>query len=148
MEVTINRNRSDASAIVKHLRLCEAQFVPPLGESVDLWAYSTKIAAHAERFEAWYGDSLVGLVAAYANTSSRHHIFVTNVSVAPVMNGKGIAKRLLSDSIDFARNEGFKKMLLKVHTLNNRARTFYRLFKFDESSVDGSEVEMSLDFYT
>ena len=148
MVANFDRNRSDTSAIVTHLRLCESQFVPPLGERVDLWAYSAKIAAYAERFEAWSGDGLVGLVAAYANASSRQHIFVTNVSVAPEMNGQGIAKRLLSDSIDFARNEGFKQMLLKVHTHNNRARTFYRLFKFDDRGVDGSEVEMSFDLHT
>ena len=79
--VHIHRNRASAAEIDAHLRACDDSFAPALSRRVDIDAYASKIAARAERFEAWANDRLVGLLAAYCNDPERRVAFVTSVSV-------------------------------------------------------------------
>lgn len=145
MGFIIDRNRADISAINAHLQACDSKFIPLLSERVDLAAYSVKIATDAERFEAWSGDRLIGLVAAYLNAPEQQSIFVTNVSVTPDWHGQGVATRLFSKFIDYARDAAFVRVALKVDVRNDRARAFYRALGFGDVTVDGTEVETTLD---
>ena len=144
MELIFDSNRADIRALNAHLLACDSQFIPLLSERVDLAAYGAKLAAHAQRFEAWSGDRLIGLVAAYANAPERQSIFVTNVSVMPDRHGQGIATRLLSSCIDYARDAGFMRVALKVDARNKRARALYRALNFSDAAIGTTEVEMTL----
>src|SRR5438477_2194200 len=57
--------------IQTHLEARDVDFSPRLSLKVDIGDYSRKINARAQTFEAWFGDTLVGLVAAYMNDSRR-----------------------------------------------------------------------------
>ena len=145
MELIFDNNRADISALNAHLLACDSQFIPLLSERVDLATYGAKLATHAERFEAWSGDRLIGLVAAYANAPEQQSIFVTNVSVTPDRHGQGIATRLLSTFIAYARDAAFVRITLKVDSRNERALALYRALKFSDVAVGGTEVEMTLN---
>lgn len=131
----LERNRADAAEVSAHLRACDASFVPPLGERVDLDAYAAKIVAQAERFEAWAGDSLAGLVAAYCNDPTRRIAFVTSVSVLPARQGHGLASRLLQDCIADVRRAGFERVELEVDSHNAPAARLYRKFGFEPAGA-------------
>ena len=123
---TFSIDQTDASQIEAHLRACNDRFVPPLSRRVDIGAYSHKIFALAERFEAWSEDhQLVGLVAAYCNDRERRTAYVTSVSVLPAWQGKGIASRLLMQCIAHARRLGFGQIELAVHAANAPAMRLY-----------------------
>jgi ribosomal protein S18 acetylase RimI-like enzyme len=126
----IMRNRADAIEVASHLRACEAAFVPPLSERVDLDIYADKIVHRAERFEAWAADQLAGLVAAYCNDGEHRTAFVTNVSVLPGWHGEGIALRLLQACISFVRDAGFEQVELEVDLRNSKATRLYRKLGF------------------
>lgn len=123
--VEILRNRADATQVADHLRACDAAFVPPLGKRVDLDLYAQKIVQCAERFEAWSGEQLAGLVAAYCNDAGRRTAFVTSVSVLPPRHGEGIALRLLQACIAFVREAGFERIELEVDLQNSAATLLY-----------------------
>lgn len=148
MTLAFDINRADAQAINAHLCACDAQFVPYLSERVDLVAYGAKMAAQAVRFEAWAGDTLVGLVAGYANDPEKQNSFVTNVSVLPDWHGQGIADRLLSDFVNHAREAGFANVVLSVDTRNARARALYRKHGFIDDPGDGTTLEMTFNIRT
>tara|TARA_R110002072_G_scaffold242550_3_gene401318 strand:- start:5887 stop:6339 length:453 start_codon:yes stop_codon:yes gene_type:complete len=148
MTLAFNTNRADASAIETHLRACDAQFVPHLSDRVDLAVYGAKMASQAVLFEAWAGDTLVGLVAGYANDPKKHDSFVTNVSVLPDWQGQSIANRLLSAFIDHARTAGFERVVLSVDARNDRARALYHKFGFTDGSSEGTALEMTFNLRT
>jgi GNAT superfamily N-acetyltransferase len=131
-------NRSTIADVATHLSRCDAGFVPPLSGRVDIGAYAAKIAAHAERFEAWAGDELVGLVAAYCNDQSRHAAFITSVSVLAERSGAGIASRLLQDCIDHARSAGFTVVRLSVGRRQSTAMPLYGKFGFLAAGTAGA----------
>ena len=121
----IQRNHASQAQIADHLRACEASFVPPLGQRVEIDAYATKLEAHAERFETWASGELIGLLAVYCNDPARRVAFITNVSVTPQWKGRGIAARVLLACIDHVRQAGFERIELEVDLQNSAATTLY-----------------------
>ena len=55
--VAFEMNTASEVQIVDHLARCDADFIPPLANRVDLAAYAQKIVDRATRFEAWRRDS-------------------------------------------------------------------------------------------
>lgn len=143
--VTYAVNRAGVAEVAAHLAHCDAHFVPPLSGRVDIGAYAAKIAGHAERFEAWAGGALVGMVAAYCNDQSRPAGFITSVSVAPERCGEGIATRLLEDCIEHARRAGFTLIRLSVDGGNAGAIRLYERCGFSAEPAQGADIHMTLD---
>ena len=131
---TINTPNS-RQEIEDHLRKCSADFVPPLGERVDITEYAKKIRENATQFEAWSGERLVGLLAVY-----EREWFITNVSVLPAWQQHGIAGELMKRCINHAINCGARRLELKVHWQNLAAVSFYRKhgFVFGTAEVGGN----------
>jgi GNAT superfamily N-acetyltransferase len=139
-------NRSAIRDITAHLLHCDAYFVPPLSSRVDIEAYAAKIASQSERFEAWAGPALAGLVAAYCNDPSRHAAFITSVSVLPERRGAGIATRLLRDCIEHARGAGFTLLGLRVGRSQTTAMRLYGKCGFSAAGPAAeSDVTMTLE---
>ena len=138
-------NQAGIAEIAAHLARCDAHFIPPLSGRVDIDAYAAKIASHAERFEAWTGRALVGMVAAYCNDPSRRAGFITSVSVAPERSGEGIATRLLEDCIRHSRRAGFTLIRLSVDRGNAAAIRLYERCGFSAGPAQGSDIPMFLD---
>ena len=102
----------------------------PLAARVDIDEYAEKIVRHAERFEAWSGEQLTGLVATYCNDPGRQAAFVTSVSVLPARQGEGIASRLLQACTESVRQTGFKAIELEVGAHNTAATRLYEKHGF------------------
>ena len=134
---------SDA-AIEAHLRRCDADFVPRLSERLDIEGYAAKIRAKAATFEAWSGDDLVGLVAAYLNDPGGEEGFVTSVSVEARFQGTGIGDALMHNCIRLARDRGLRRIGLEVHASNARAVVLYRRHGFEASGTKGEFLRMTL----
>jgi GNAT superfamily N-acetyltransferase len=139
------RDEASVSQITEHLRRCEADFIPPLAERMDIDDYAHKIAARAVRFEAWAGDTLVGLVAVYCNDPDRRVAFVTSVSVVPEHQGRGVAATLLASAIEDARREGFGRIALEVGRANSAAVGLYANAGFKMEAGDDRMVRMNLE---
>jgi ribosomal protein S18 acetylase RimI-like enzyme len=139
------RDEASVSQITEHLRCCETDFIPPLAQRTDLDDYARKIAARAVRFEAWAGDTLVGLVAVYCNEPDRRVAFVTSVSVVPEHQGRGVAATLLASAIEDARREGFERMALEVGPANAAAVRLYSNAGFTMGIAKDGMVRMDLE---
>jgi ribosomal protein S18 acetylase RimI-like enzyme len=144
MAARLARDEATAAQIADHLRRCEANFVPPLGDRVNVDEYAAKIAARATRYEAWADGTLVGLVAVYRNDPAREVAFVTSVSVVREQQGRGVAAALLASAIDDARREGFERMALEVGGTNAAAERLYSNAGFTLTGEEGT-VRMDLE---
>lgn len=138
-------NKASAAQIEAHVRHCDADFVPPLSGRVDIKDYALKIASNATRFEAWSGDELIGLVAAYCNDRVKRVAYITSVSLLKEWTGKGIATRLLDQCIEHARVSGMRQISLEAAQANTPAINLYEKSGFVVSNVAGPFVGMNLN---
>jgi len=140
------QNTATVAQIAEHLWICNADFVPPLGGRVDIDEYAEKIAKKAARFEAWSGDTMVGLIAAYCNDKERGIAYITSVSLLKTWMGKGVATQLLSQCVEYAKAYGMHQISLEVAEENTPAIKLYKKSGFSESKVKGPFINMNLYF--
>lgn len=143
--VTIFLNRATEAQIAEHLSYCDVDFVPPLSGRVEIGGYARKLASSAERFEAWAGSVLVGLVAVYCNDAGRGAAFITSVSVLREWQGQGIARRLFAQCIGHAKELGFERLELEADRGNASAIHLYEKTGFIVGKATGRSMAMHLD---
>ncbi|WP_181425599.1 GNAT family N-acetyltransferase [Methylobacterium sp. B4] len=109
--------------------------------------YAAKLATSAERFEAWEGPTLIGLVAVYCNDPARARAFVTSVSVLPGRRRAGLGRGLIEAAIVHVRGLGFARLALCVDR-SATAIGLYRRLGFIEEGAAGEAMQFSLDLGT
>ena len=135
-------------AVAAHLRACASSFDPPLDTYVDIDVYARKIAQHADTFEAWQGDRLVGLAAAYFNDRTTRRGYLTNLSVVPEYQGAGIASALTAQVVDVGVRNGFVAVGLEAKLSNGNAIRFYQRRGFVADGQQGDAMMMSRQLET
>lgn len=137
-------NQASIGEIAQHLFRCEADFVPPLNGRVVIGDYAIKIASKATRFEAWSGDTLVGLVAVYCNDLVNRVAHITNVSVLRQWTGQGIAARLIKQCIEHAKAVALGQICLEVAADNAPVVQLYKKVGFVVIKTNGALLTMAL----
>ncbi len=127
-----------------HLEKCKEAFTPALDKKVNIAEYSKKIVENSITFEAWANKELAGMIAAYFNDKKNYTGFITNVSLISEYAGKGIASRLLENCIRFAKDKGFKEIVLEVNAASLPAIKLYTKNHFKEISSQGDTKTMRL----
>jgi ribosomal protein S18 acetylase RimI-like enzyme len=138
-------NKASVAQLVRHLSLCDHDFVPPLSTRVDIGDYARKIFEKATRFEGWVNDALVGLVAAYCNDWESRIAYVTSVSVLREWTGKGVANCLMNRCIEHAKASGMRKISLDVASANTSAIRFYMKSGFVADDTKSLFVGMTIN---
>ena len=134
-------NAGTEKDIRSHLSGCDRRFSPPLSDRVDIGEYSKKLRLNAVTFEAWNGESMVGLVAAYIDTGERS-CFITNTSVSPEFSRRGVAARLLAACLERARAEDVETVSLEVSKDSHPAIRLYTKFGFQVVGHRGDLLKM------
>jgi ribosomal protein S18 acetylase RimI-like enzyme len=137
-------NRATAVEIADHLRACDADFLPRLTDRVEINGYANKLVDRAQRFEAWSGTRLVGLVAAYCDDPDRDTCWITSVSVDRDHRGSGLGRALLDQAIELARTRSFRTVSLEVGQSNHAARRLYTRMGFATVGDTSDMVRMDM----
>lgn len=137
-------NTASEFEIIEHLLACDADFVPPLSTRLEISSYAAKIASKATRFEAWAGDILVGLLAAYCNDQATRIAYITNVTVLREWTGKGIAAHLMDRCIEHAKASDMRLIRLEVSRDNVPAIRLYENSGFVAEKDNAPFVNMNL----
>lgn len=141
-DVTFRRGTAAAADIETHLRICSADFWPPLDSRVDIRAYSAKLHSAATTYEAWHERDLVGLIAIYRNDDSGV-AFVSSVSTTSTFRRSGLARELLSEALVHLDRDGYGPVELEVDSRSTAARNLYRSLDFIEVEETGGTIRMS-----
>ena len=136
-------NRALAAEIGVHLRRCDAEFRPPLSARVDIAAYASKLAARAERIEAWDEAELVGLLAVYCNDPNGD-AFISSVSVVPEHSGLGIGKELIRRCIAHCTERRARRIGLTVDPGQHAAIRLYEKSGFAAQASPGPALRMEM----
>ena len=137
---------ASCGALTAHLGRCNDSFNPPLSSTVNIEEYGKKIFDQAITFEAWDGEELVGLIAAYFNDTETGVGYITNVSVIEAYHGLGIASKLLARASSHGSEKGFTKVALEVEPDNAKALQLYKKhgFVLTDSAETGKKLGMTL----
>ena len=141
-------NSSSAAEIAEHLSHCDVDFMPTLGERVEIDDYAKKIASRATCFEAWSGNVLVGLVAIYCDNQFKRIAHITNVSVLRSWTGKGIATCLMERCLEHTNTLGMRTISLEVSNSNLTAIRLYERIGFVAVTVPAPITAMHLHLKT
>jgi len=144
-QIEFGLNKASKAQLAEHLRVCDADFVPPLSDRVKIERYAAKLEQKATRFEAWFDNKLIGLVAAYFNDQEKQCAFITSVSVLRKWTGKGLALQLMKQCIRHAKATDMEQLNLEVAIDNHPAISLYEKNGFTVSKTDTSFVTMNLD---
>lgn len=131
-------NRTNIEQIADHLHVCNDFFIPPLSERVVIDDYARKIFENADRFEAWAGGILIGLVAVYCNDKKLRVAYITSVSVLQSWQGEGIASQLINKCLAYIKSLGFERVDLEVHQKNESAISLYRKHGFHRTKLSAN----------
>lgn len=142
--VEFGLNKASEAQIACHLQRCDPDFVPRLSDRVEISDYARKIASKAMRFEAWAGDMLVGLVAAYCNDHEQRIAYITSISVLREWKGKGIAAKLMKQCIEHVKGAGMRQIGLDVASNNAPAIGLYEKSGFIVGKTNAPFVTMNL----
>ena len=142
-QIDFGSNTASVVQINAHLLCCDADFVPPLTDRVEIIDYARRIVSKATRFEAWSGNMLIGLVAAYCNDQETRIAYITSVSVLREWTKRGIAACLMKQCIDYAEKIGMRHISLDVAVDNTQAIKLYEKFGFVVGKADMPFVTMS-----
>lgn len=135
--------RAESAQIAEHLRRCDPFFVPSLSARVDIDAYAAKLAAKALRLESWDHGRLVGLAAYYVGEPGGT-AFLSNLSVDPTWQRRGLASALLAASTEQARALGLAGFELEVGVENQAAVALYERHGFRPRSIASGVARMHL----
>jgi ribosomal protein S18 acetylase RimI-like enzyme len=129
-------------SVLSHLNSCKDSFIPALDTLVNIQEYSGKLVENSVTFEAWVGNTLVGLVAAYFNDKKNESGFITNISVIKQYAGKGLATELLKKSIFYGKQKNFKDLSLEVFFENKAAIRLYKKNQFYQTGIKNDFIFM------
>jgi len=94
----------------------------------------------AEADDRIVGFQLLDLWAKY--TDSFDHVGVMGTIILPEWRGKGIGRRLAEHTFDFARANGYEKIVIYVRAGNIGAQAFYRSLGFVPKGMLARQVKM------
>lgn len=135
-------NKSSELHIIEHLSVCDENFLPPLSHRVNIKDYAKKLKRNSIRFEAWSGNTLIGMVAIYCNDNRL--AYISSVSVLNDWTGKGIARKLMRQCIENVKKKGVQQLSLEVNQENFVAIELYEKSGFIMNKISGEFIVMNL----
>lgn len=128
--IKYDENTASESQIRIHLEKCDSHFVLALSKKINISDYAKKIRTNAVTFEAWVDNKLIGLVAAYFNSSENAQGFITSVSTYKQFEGKGVGSHLIKMCIEYAKANKFQSLSLEVNKVSSPAIKLYHKYGF------------------
>jgi RimJ/RimL family protein N-acetyltransferase len=79
-------------------------------------------------------------------TDSFDHVASMGTFVLPDWRGKGVARHLARHTLDFARQQGFEKIVIYIRAGNLGAQAFYRSLGFVQKGVLAKQVKIDGEY--
>lgn len=112
-------------------------FAPP----IDVCAYAKEITDHARITGLRADGTLIAFLAFYCNDPERRLAYISMLLVRSDYRGRGLARRLVQQSLHYLTQAGFLVCRLEVGKNNREAIALYRKMGFTET---GGQKESSL----
>lgn len=117
---------------------------PEINRDIDLDYILEKYKGRARFWLAIQGDKLIGTIAVEesdADTAKLKRMFVL-----PEFQGTGVGQKLFDTALNFAKENGYKKIKLNTDKIMNRAHRFYEKNGFSKTGEDEDRLFYELSF--
>ena len=142
IDIRFSMQKSTESNIYNYLLYVDNDFIPKLSDKIDLNSFSNKISNNTIRFEAWHIDKLIGLVSAYFNDYESKTGYINHVGVFKEYRGSGISDTLITNTINYGIDRGFKDLKLEVSKDNIVAIKLYSKHNFNTEKIQSNTMQM------
>lgn len=139
--MVFQQNTQSAQQIRTHLIKVNESFFPPLDTYINIEEYAQKLFDKAINFEAIEEGVLIGLVAGYHNREE-NIFFISNVSVDPDFQGKGIAKNLFGSLHTYCHKNNIYQLKLQVFKKNLPAISLYQNLGFEVLTNEDERITL------
>ena len=139
--MVVEQNTQSAQQIKTHLIKVNERFFPPLNTYINIEEYAQKLFDKAINFEALDGSVLIGLVAGY-HSMEENIFFISNVSVDPDFQGKGIARNLFGSLYAYCHKNNIYQLKLQVFKQNLPAINLYQNLGFEVSTDEDERLTL------
>lgn len=103
-------------------------------------AFGERIGGPERRmFLAWEDGRVVGFAATKRIDTGT--VELAGIIVAEAMSGRGVGTSLVDEAAGAMRAEGYRSMIVRTETVNDRARTFYEARRFAVTGSTAEQVE-------
>jgi len=142
---------ADVAAFAKFFREAWKQAGPDapgfVGASDQVIAELTTPEAVRERiggperrmFLAWEEERVVGFAA--TKRVDEGTVELAGIIVLQAMSGRGVGTSLVEEAVGAMRAEGYRSMIVRTETVNDRARAFYEARRFAVTGSTAEQVE-------
>lgn len=95
-------------------------------------------------------EKIIGTVALMKMEDGVYEL--TKMAVSPAYQGQKLGQQLMQHTLDFARNQGYKKLIIYSNRKLENAIFIYRKFGFQEISIESNnpyargDIKMELEF--
>ncbi len=149
---TIRRLRKGEADLYRAMRLksiadspsaFETTYDAVMARSPESWREQADSSAEGEdraTFLAFEGEEAIGIAALYRVGESKDVAELLQVWVAPGHRGSGVARALMDKIFAWAGKCGFRQVVAKVTSGNERALTFYRNYGFALAEAASGDV--------
>src|SRR5690554_3198869 len=137
----VKQNTQSAQQIKMHLIKVNERFFPPLNTYINIEEYAQKLFDKAINFEVLKEGVLIGLVAGYHNIEE-NLFFISNVSVDPDFQGKGIARTLFGSLYAYCHKKNIYQLKLQVFKQNLPAINLYQNLGFEVETNEDERLTL------
>ena len=116
----------------KFLSTVDKLFPVPLSQKQNLQDFAIKLSEKANIHCIMQEDIIVSMVVGYTKNLTDNIAYISVVATLPEYQGKGYAKKLLSEFIEDCKSKAIKAVHLYTSVINTSAISMYKNFGFEE----------------
>ena len=124
----------------------DSLFPIKLSDKIDLKELCSKFLSVGTIFSIYDENKLVALLAGYNNDFVNSKAYISVLAVLPKYQGKGYARKLITDFTTDCKNKNIKRIELFTHKINGNAIKMYKKNGFMIDNVDSSRIN-DIKFY-
>lgn len=107
-----------------------------LSDRVNIDEYSKKLLESSIQFTLWDNINLIGLSPCYFNNIEEKVGYISSLTIKKDFRGQKLGSKLINQISEYARENGFNIIMVKIHYLNEKSHQFYQKNGFTDFIKD------------
>ncbi len=125
LDINFYLRRLSLDEIERYLLFNDNNLFEKLSARLDIHEYSKKLYENAKHFALYDRERLIGFAPCYFNDEKQQSAYISALIILKSYQGTGLDKKLLDHIKDYAKQSGFKKIIVNFHCMNSHSIGFY-----------------------
>jgi len=117
-------------------KIHDNDYFEKLSDRVNINDYSEKLLESSIQFTLWDNVNLIGLSPCYFNNVKEKVGYISSLTIKEGFRGRKLGSKLISRISEYAKENGFNVVMVKIHYLNEKSHQFYKKNGFTDFIKD------------